>query len=156
MNEQTHFFIKNNNLSHFILERVMVVVGEMSWRRGPTAILNPSSSLDHSSISFSSWHGVAQPWVTEGPKPSVCKLVLTLQHPVSNWLKPSGTWLYYCLMPTCFCCSSAYLHRCISWLTAQYITIFFGDTVTQVTFEHIYNICPIKKFSERGRFIGNN
>ena len=28
---------------------------------------------------------VAQPWVTDGPKPSVCKLVLTLRHPVSNW-----------------------------------------------------------------------
>ena len=29
------------------------------------------------------------------------------------------TWLYYCLTHTCFHCSSAYLHRCISWLTAR-------------------------------------
>ena len=31
----------------------------------------------------------------------------------------SGTWLYNYLTPTCFRCSSAYLHRCISWLTAR-------------------------------------
>ena len=37
----------------------------------------------------------------------------------SNWLKPSVSWLYFCLMPTCFRCSSAYLHSCISWLTAR-------------------------------------
>ena len=30
-----------------------------------------------------------------------------------------GTWLHYCLTFICFCCSSAYLHRCISWLTAR-------------------------------------
>ena len=30
-----------------------------------------------------------------------------------------GTWLYYFLTSTCFRCSSAYLHRCISWLTAR-------------------------------------
>ena len=33
--------------------------------------------------------GVAQPWVTEGPKPSVCRW-LSLRHLTSNWLKPSG------------------------------------------------------------------
>ena len=37
---------------------------------------------------------VAQPWVTE-------------------------PWLYKYLMPTCFRCSPAYLHKCISWLTAR-------------------------------------
>ena len=31
----------------------------------------------------------------------------------------SGTRLYNCLTSTCFRCSSAYLHRCISWLTAR-------------------------------------
>ena len=61
---------------------------------------------------------VAQPWVTEGPKPSVCRW-LSIRHLVFNWLKPSVCWLNYFLTPTCFCCSSTYLHRCISWLTAQ-------------------------------------
>ena len=66
--------------------------------------------------------GVAQLWVTESPKPSVCRW-LSLWHLVSNWLqlqlKPSVPWLYYSLTPTCFHCSSTYLHRYISWLTAR-------------------------------------
>ena len=33
---------------------------------------------------------------------------------------------------------------------------FVGDTVSQETFERIYNICPIKKFSGGGRVIGND
>ena len=44
---------------------------------------------------------VAQPWVTEGPKPSVC-CWLSIRHVVSNWLKPSVCWLYYSLTSTCF------------------------------------------------------
>ena len=65
---------------------------------------------------------VAQLWITEGPKLSVCRW-FSLQHLVPNWLQlgwtASGTWLYNCLTSTCFRCSSTYLHRCISWLTAQ-------------------------------------
>ena len=106
MDEQTHFFIKIS-LSYFILERVDVCcVWELHWRRGETAVL----------LFHLGW--VAQPWVTECPKPSVCRW-LSIRHLVSNWLKPSVCWLYYCLTPTCFCCSSAYSHRCISWLTAR-------------------------------------
>ena len=33
--------------------------------------------------------------------------------------------------------------------------IFIGDTVFQGTFEHIYDICPIKMFSGGRRVIGN-
>ena len=48
---------------------------------------------------------VAQPWVTEGPKPSVCRW-LSIRHLVPDWLQlaqtASGTWLYNCLTPTCF------------------------------------------------------
>ena len=74
--------------------------------------------------SHRSW--AAQPWVTEDPKPSVCRW-LSLWHLVPNWLQLQmelsqaicSTWLYNCLTPTCFRCSSAYLRRCISWLTAQ-------------------------------------
>ena len=65
---------------------------------------------------------VAQTWVTEGPKPSLCRW-LSFRHLVPNWLQlartASGTWLYNCLTFTCFCYFPAYLHRCISWLTAQ-------------------------------------
>ena len=34
--------------------------------------------------------------------------------------------------------------------------IFIGDTVSQGTFEHKYDVCPIKKFSGGRRVIGNN
>ena len=66
---------------------------------------------------------VAQPWSTEGRK------ALSLQAGSHfSILSPTdsnrpGTWLYYFLKSTCFHCSSAYLHMCISWLIdGQYIT----------------------------------
>ena len=34
--------------------------------------------------------------------------------------------------------------------------LFSLETVSQGTFEHIYNVFPIKRFSGRGRVIGNN
>ena len=156
MNERTHFFIKIY-LSHFILERVDVgYVWEVSWRQTSTywpKVLLTIAVL----LSYSGW--AAQPWVTEGPKPSVCRW-LSIRRLVPNWLQLQleleltwavcCTWLYFCLTSTCylwayasstitefnhvhrsrwyshifdrmhlFRCSSAYLHRCISWLTAQ-------------------------------------
>ena len=158
MNERTHFFIEIY-LSHFILERVDVgCVWEVSWRRGKTATYWPKVLLAIAALlSHSGW--AAQPWVTEGPNPSVCRWLL-LRHLVPNWLQLQleleliqaicGTWLYNCLSSTCFVwayvsatitkfnyvhksrwysdifdrmhlfrCSSANLHRCISWLTAR-------------------------------------
>ncbi len=112
---------KNENayLSHFILERVDVgCVWEMSWRRGQTAILTQSSS-DHSSTSFSSWLGCS----TVGhwrPKVLCLQLGLTsLASCLQLTRTAPDTWLYYFLTSACFRSSSAYLHRCVSWLTAQ-------------------------------------
>ena len=34
--------------------------------------------------------------------------------------------------------------------------IFVGDSVSQGTFEYIYNVCPMKIFSGGGSVIGNN
>ena len=52
------------------------------------------------------------------------------------------------------------VNRKLSWkgciVKANIRIIFFGDTVSQGTFEHIYDVCPIKKFSGGGRVIGNN
>ena len=77
MNKRTLFFIKIY-LSHFILERVDVgCVWEVSWRRGQTATYWPKVPLTIAALlPHSGW--AAQPWVTEGHKPSVCKLILTL------------------------------------------------------------------------------
>ena len=57
MNEQTHFFIKNIFLTLYSRKGDVSCVWEMSWKRGQTAILTPSSS-DHSSTSFSSCLGL--------------------------------------------------------------------------------------------------
>ena len=117
MNERTHFFIKIC-ISHTLFSKWLMLVvcerwagekdGLLFW---PKVLLTISALLPHLG-----W--VAQPWVTEDPKPSVCRW-FSRGHLVSNWLKPSVCWLYYCLTYTCFRCSSAYLHRRISWLTAR-------------------------------------
>ena len=108
MNERTHFFIKIY-LSHFIFERVDVsCVCEMSWRQRQTAILTPSSSSTIAAL-LSHLGRIAQPWVTEGPKPSICKLILTLAPYLPLTRTAPGTWLYNCLAYTCFRCSYARL-----------------------------------------------
>ena len=85
MNKRTHIFIKIY-LSHFILERVDVgCVWEVSWRRGQTAIYWPQVLLTIAALLSHSGYA-AQPWVTEGPKPSVCRWHLIL-HLVLNWLQ---------------------------------------------------------------------
>ena len=88
MNERTHFFIKIY-LSHFILERVNVgCVWEMSWRRGQTATYWPKVLLSTIAALLPHFGLVAQPWVTKGPKPSVCRW-FSIRHLVPNWLRPS-------------------------------------------------------------------
>ena len=116
MNERTHFFIKIY-LSHFILERFDVgCVGEMSWRRGQTAMLTPSSS-DHSSTSFSSRLGCSTVghW---GPIALCLPLALTsascLQLTQSVCVLVILLFRIH-LLPLFF----HYLHRSISWLTAR-------------------------------------
>ena len=78
----------------------------------------PEFFLDHSSTSFTFWLGLFNRESLRAQSP----LSATGSH--FGILSPTdsnhpGTWLYYFLMPTCFCCSSTYLHRCISWLTAR-------------------------------------
>ena len=107
MNERTHFFIKIYP-SHFILERIDVgSAWEVSWRREQTAIYWPKVLLTIAAFLLRpSW--AAQPWVTEGRKPAVCKLILTqascpqLQLELTDW-----PWLYNCLTLTCFLWSYA-------------------------------------------------
>ena len=117
MNERTYFFIKIY-LSHFILKRVMFVVCERWVGDRDGRLYWNKFFRDHSSSSFASWLGCSTvgQW---GPK------ALSLQTGSrASILSPTDpnrldTWLYYCLASTCFRCSSAYLHRCISWLTAR-------------------------------------
>ena len=114
MNERTHFLIK------IYLQRVYVgCVWEVSWRREQTATYWPQVLLTKAALlSHPGW--AAQPWVTEGPQPSVCRW-LSLRHlvPNWNWLKPSVAPGYIIVWHPPASASSAYLHRCISWLTAS-------------------------------------
>ena len=99
-------------------------VWEVSWRRGQTATYWPKVLLTIAALlPHLGWGGsTVGHW-----EPRAVSLqadshagILSL-----NWLQlelPQAvcdTWLYNCLTPTCFRCSSAYLHRCISWLMAQ-------------------------------------
>ena len=61
---------------------------EMSWRQGQTAILT-QFLLSTMAALLPNLGWVDQPWVTEGPKPSICSW-LSLWHPVSSCLEPSG------------------------------------------------------------------
>ena len=68
---------KNISLTLYSWKGYVGCVWKMSWRRGQTVILTPSSSSTIAALlSHLGW--VAQPWVTEGCKPLVCKLILTL------------------------------------------------------------------------------
>ena len=143
MNERTHFFIKIY-LSHFILERVDVgYVWEVSWRRGQSAILTQQ-------YLSTSWLGCSTVG-HRGPKALCLPLALTPASclPLTNWLKPPVPWLYHCSTFTCFRCSSAYLHRCISWLTTrsrvnmlQNEKTFVGELVVVWVLWHI-NFCRL-------------
>ena len=105
------------------------------WRQ-TRCYIDPKFFFNHSSTSFSSWVGVAQPWITEG-----CKALSLQADSHAGILSPTdsnrlGTWLYYCLTFTCFRCSSAYLHRCISLLTARWGLGWGWTKVSRAIGEH--------------------
>ena len=127
-----------NIISHTLFSKVLILVVCERWLETRTdCYIDPKFFwlLQHFFLILA---GVAQPWATEGPKPSVCRWV-SIRHLLSDWLQlaraVSGTLLYNCLTSTCFRCSSAYLHRCISWLTARWSVnmlhylLMFGSTV---------------------------
>ena len=78
MNEQTHFLIKIY-LARFILQRVMFLVCERRVGDGDRLLFWPKVLLATiAALLPHLWPGVDQLWVTEGPRPSVCKLILSL------------------------------------------------------------------------------
>ena len=113
-NERTNTLLYKNIISHTLFSKRWWF---LCMRDGDRLLFWPKVLLSTIAALLPHLGLVAQLWVTEGPKPSVCRW-FSIRHLVPNWLKPSVCWLYYCLTSTCFHCSSAYLHRCISWLTA--------------------------------------
>ena len=126
MNERIHFFIKIY-LSHFILERVDVGCVRDELETGTDCYIDAAVLLSHLG-----W--VAQPWVTEGPKPSVCRW-FSIRHLVSKWLKPSVCCLYYCLTSTCYRCSSAVLLLFFRLFTQVHLLIDGSVEGQYVTFK---------------------
>ena len=71
--------------------------------------------------------GVAQPWVAEGPKPSVCRW-LSLRHLVPNWLEPASA-----VLPLYFRLFTQ-VHILIDGsVEGQYITLDVERTVGNLT-----------------------
>ena len=77
----------------------------------------PKFFLGHSSTSFASWLGLLnrESLGAQSPLSAAGSHFGILSPTESN---RQGTWLHYFLKLTCFRCSSAYIHRCISWLAA--------------------------------------
>ena len=121
MNERTHFFIKKY-ISHTLFSKGLMLVVCERWAGDGDRLphIDPSSS-DHSSTSFSSWLRSLHRGSLRAQSPlSAAGSHFGILSPTdSNWFKPPVSWLYSCLTPTCFHCSSAYLHRCISSLTSR-------------------------------------
>ena len=86
--EWMNTLLYKNIISHTLFSKgwwLLCVRDELET--GQTGILTQSSSSTIAAL-LSHLGLVAQPWVTEGPKPSVCRR-LSLWHLVPNWLKPS-------------------------------------------------------------------
>ena len=125
MNERTHFFIKIY-LSHFIRKCWcwLSVRGELET--GTDCLILTQSSSDHRRTSSSSSLGFLNCVSLEAASSQSANW-FSHWHLVPNWLPLQlelpqavcGTWLYNCLISTCFRCFSAYLHRFISWLMAR-------------------------------------
>ena len=101
-NERTNTLLfKNISLTHYSRKVWcwLCVRGELE--AGTDCYILTQSSSDHSSNSSSFWLGCStvDHW---GPKPSVWTRFSLRWHPISNWLKPSVSWLYFCLTSTCF------------------------------------------------------
>ena len=118
-NKQTNSLFYKNIISHTLFLKGwcwLCVRDELVTETD--CYIDPKFFFDHSSTSFSSWLGCSTMghW---GPKALCLPLALTLASFLQLTQTAPDTWLYYYLTPTCFCCSSAYLHRCIFWLTTQ-------------------------------------
>ena len=77
MNERTHFFIKNISLTLYSQEGWCWLCVRNELETGTDCYILTQVLLTIAAL-FSHLGWVAQPWVTEGRKPSVCKLILTL------------------------------------------------------------------------------
>ena len=104
VNERIHYFTKIK-ISHTLFTKgwCLLCVRD-KWRQGWTAILARVLLWTIEALLRLGW--VVQPWVTEGPKPSIYSW-LSLRHPVSDCFKPPGhlviLFSYIHMLPLFFC-----------------------------------------------------
>ena len=142
MNERTRFFIKKY-ISHTLFSKGLMFLVCERWVGDADRLLhNDPNSSDHSSTPFSSWLGLLNRESLRAQSPlSAAGFHFGILSPTDsncNWLKPYVSWLYFCLTSTHFRCSSAYLHRCISLLTARSRVNMLHKLSIQFSFISIY------------------
>ena len=87
-NERTNTLLYKKYISHTLFPKGLMLVVYERWTGDGDRLLFWSKVLLATIAALLLHLGcVAQPWVTEGPKPSVCRW-LSLRHLVSNWLEP--------------------------------------------------------------------
>ena len=107
------------NISHTLFCKgwcFLCVRGE--WETRTDCCFDQSSSRDYSSTCFSSWLGL----LNRGSLTAQALYLELFLTPLASCLQLSqtvGALVILLFTSTSFCCSSAYLHRCISWLTAR-------------------------------------
>ena len=155
-NERTNTLLYKNIISHSLFSKgwcLLCVRDELET--GTDCYIDPSSS-DHSSTFFASsclWLLNRGSLGAQSPLSAAGSHFGILSPTNSNRL---CTWLYYCL--TCFRCLSAYLHRCISWLTARsrvniYICIYIYIYTNVDLMSRMFGNDPGDRGSISGRVI---
>ena len=116
--EQIHFLKKYKSITLYFRKGDVLLCVRDEWRQGQAAVLTQvllliiAALLPHLDLGCST----GGHW---GPKALNLQLALTLASCFRLYTTHPGTCLYYFLTSTCFRYSSAYLHGCISWLTAR-------------------------------------
>ena len=101
-NKRTNTLLyKNISLTLYSWKSDVGWVWEVSWRRRQTATYWPKVLLTIAALLPHLGWGCSTVghW---GSKPSVWNWFSLRWHPISNWLTPSVSWLYFCLPSTCF------------------------------------------------------
>ena len=118
-NERTNTLLYKNIISHIWFSKgwwLLCVRDDLET--GTDCYIEPSLSRDHSSTSSSSWLVLLNRWSLRAQSPlSAAGSHFDILSPTDS--NRQCTWSYCCLTSTCSRCSFAYLHRCISWLTAR-------------------------------------
>ena len=123
-NERTNTLLYKNIISHTLFSKGLMLVVYERWVGDGDRLLHidPQVLLTITALLFHLGRGCSTvgQW---GSKPSVCSWFSLCWNPISNWLKPSVSWLYFCLKSTYFRLFTQ-VHLLIDGLVeGQYVTL---------------------------------